>query len=397
MSIWTFFSSTDVTYVIGALLVSFISYVVTHILVSRWVKPWLKRQDKVWEQEIFASNILVVLTHLPPVTLIVFAIELFPYLDKHPEMSDIMLRISTAYLAFILINVLSRALTIVCNVYHRLEVSVRKPLKGYFQLAQMFLYIMGAIIIIGNIILKKDVFYILSGLGALAAVLLIVFRDTILSFVASIQIVSNDLIRRGDWIEMKDFGADGHVIDVALHVIKIQNFDKTITTIPTYKFTETAFKNWRGMYESGGRRIKRTLSIDQKTIRFLTQQEIVELEKVALLYPFFEAKRKELGETFNVQDNPLNALKLTNTSAFRAYATAYLTKHPKIRKDMTLVVRHLEPTADGLPLEIYAYASETSVNPYEDIQADLFDHFLAILPLFGLKVFQNVTDGEYVS
>ena len=394
LSIWNFFNTSDVTYIFGALILSILSYVITRGLIKRWVTRWLKRQDKMWEQEILASQILAVLTHLPPVSVIVFAIELFPYLDKHPEMSDILLRISTAYLAYLLVIILSRVLTIVSNVYHRLEVSARKPLKGYFQLAQMFLYIMGAIIIIGNIILKKDVIYIFSGLGALAAVLLIVFKDTILSFVASIQIVSNDLIRRGDWIEMSEFGADGHVVDVALHVIKIQNFDKTITTIPTYKFMEGSFKNWRGMYEAGGRRIKRTLTIDQRSIRFLTQAEIQTLEQVSLLKSFFSQKRKELGETFNVDQSPLEATKLLNMGAYRAYATAFLTANPKIRKDMTLVVRHLQPTADGLPLEIYAYANETSVNPYEDIQADIFDHLLAVLPKFGLRVFQNMTDPE---
>jgi miniconductance mechanosensitive channel len=224
-------------------------------------------------------------------------------------------------------------------------------------------------------------------------VLLLVFRDTILGLVASLQLTGNDMVHVGDWIEMPQYGADGDVIDVALHTVKVQNWDKTITTIPTHKLIETSFKNWRGMSQAGGRRIKRAIAFDMSSIRFLEEDEIERFSRFALLQDYFAAKREELA-AYNAEpgrDASLNAdiRRLTNIGTLRAYIFSYLRNHPKIHQAMTLLVRQLAPSGQGLPIEIYAFTNDTVWAAYEDIQADIFDHVLAIAPEFGLRPFQQ--------
>jgi miniconductance mechanosensitive channel len=227
----------------------------------------------------------------------------------------------------------------------------------------------------------------------MAAVLMLVFRDTILGLVASLQLTGNDMVHVGDWIEMPEYGADGDVIDVALHTVKVQNWDKTITTIPTHKLIETSFKNWRGMSRSGGRRIKRAIHFDMSSIRFLEEDEIERFGRFTLLKDYVAAKREEL-ERYNAEpgrDASLNAdiRRLTNIGTLRAYILSYLRSHPKIHQGMTLLVRQLAPSGEGLPIEIYAFTNDTRWAAYEDIQADIFDHVLAIAPEFGLRPYQK--------
>jgi len=228
------------------------------------------------------------------------------------------------------------------------------------------------------------------------AIILLLFRDTLLSLVASVQLTSNDLIRVGDWIDMPQFGADGDVIDIALNTVRVQNWDKTITVIPTHKFLEHSFRNWRGMQESGGRRIMRSLKIDISTVRFLSFQEIQKLKKSHLLSTYMNDKMKEIGE-YNEKhlkgytSTLTNGRWLTNIGTFRKYVIEYLKNHPNARQDMTMIVRQLEPTETGLPLQIYFFASTTVWAEYESIQSDVFDHLLAIAPEFGLKIFQQPT------
>jgi miniconductance mechanosensitive channel len=242
---------------------------------------------------------------------------------------------------------------------------------------------------------------LLSGIGAVTAVLLLVFRDTILSFVASLQMASYDMVRVGDWIEVKQYGADGDVVELTLHTVKIRNFDNTITTIPTSTLTEQPFKNWRAMTESGGRRIKRSFYIDMNSIRFLDSDDLDRLEKMAILKDYIREKRSELAE-FNkdYESDPglvANSRRLTNVGTLRAYLVTYLERHPKVHQDMTLLVRQLNPTPDGLPIELYLFTNDTGWIAYEDIQSDIFDHIFSIVSEFDLRVFQHATGGDFAS
>ncbi len=261
------------------------------------------------------------------------------------------------------------------------------------------MYIAAGIVVV-SILAERSPVVFLSGLGALTAVLLVVFRDTILSFVASLQIASNDMIRIGDWVEMPQANADGDVIDIALHTVKIQNWDKTISTIPTHRFISESFKNWRGMSEAGGRRIKRSLSLDMSSIRFLSDEEIERLSRYELLQEYMSAKRRELDEYRAAKaeldsDTIPEARRLTNAGTFRAYVQRYLEAHPMIHDGMTLLVRQLDPTPKGLPIEIYCFTRDTRWARYEQLQADIFDHLIAVLPGFGLKAFQEPAGSDF--
>jgi miniconductance mechanosensitive channel len=273
-----------------------------------------------------------------------------------------------------------------------------RPIKGYLQVVKILLYVAACVVIVATL-MDRSPWLFLSGIGAMTAVLLLIFKDTILSLVASIQLTSNEMVRVGDWIEMPQLGADGDVIDVALHTVKVQNWDKTITTIPTHKLISESFKNWRGMSDSGGRRIKRSLFLDLNTIRFLEAEEIERFGRFALLKDYIGEKREELAE-FNQQpgrDLSLRAdtRQLTNVGTLRAYIVNYLRAHPSIRQDMTLIVRQRDPGPNGLPLEIYTFTNDTRWAAYEDIQSDIFDHILAIVPEFGLRVFQTPSGHDF--
>jgi miniconductance mechanosensitive channel len=241
-------------------------------------------------------------------------------------------------------------------------------------------------------LLDQSPFLFLSGIGAMTAVLLLVFRDTLLSLVAGIQLTNTDLVRVGDWIEMPKYGADGDVIDIALYTIKVQNWDKTITSIPTHKLIDDSFKNWRGMSESGGRRIKRSIYLDKNTVRFLTEAEVERFKRFRLLKDYIDAKEVELREynaRIGATDEHVNLRRMTNIGTFRAYIVNYLKNHPNIHHGMTLLVRQLDPTPNGVPIQIYGFTNETAWGTYEDIQSDIFDHIMAIVPEFGLRLFQN--------
>ena len=258
---------------------------------------------------------------------------------------------------------------------------------------------MGAIFILA-ILTNRSPWGLLSVLGGLTAVTMLVFKDTILGFVASIQLSGTDMVRIGDWIEMPSHGADGDVIDVSIHCVRVQNWDKTITTIPTYALVSNAFKNWRGMSESGGRRIKRAINIDMNSIRFVTDEELDRLSKIKLIAGLHQAetrgnRRRTTGSTAVDNSVIINGRRQTNIGIFRAYIAAYLRQHPEINKDMTFLIRHLKPTEHGLPIEIYVFSSDKVWANYEAIQADIFDHLLAALPIFDLRVFQSPSGFDF--
>ncbi|MFV2007141.1 MAG: mechanosensitive ion channel family protein [Longimicrobiales bacterium] len=272
-----------------------------------------------------------------------------------------------------------------------------RPIKGYLQVITLFLYVAAGIVVV-SILADRSPVVFLSGLGALTAVLMLVFRDTILSLVASIQIVSNELIRVGDWVEMPQANADGDVIDIALHTVKIQNWDKTISAIPTSMFISESFKNWRGMSESGGRRISRAINLDMNSIQFLSDEEVARLSRFEFLHDYLNAKRKELevanDREVKGEDVCPDERRLTNVGTFRAYVLHYLRGHPKIHQGMTLLVRQRPPGPQGMPLEIYCFSNDTVWANYEDLQADIFDHLIASLPEFGLRVFQEPSGSD---
>lgn len=272
-----------------------------------------------------------------------------------------------------------------------------KPIKGYLQVLKLTLYIIAALLTIATLV-DQNPLILLSGLGAMAAVLMLVFQDTILSLVASIQISSNGSVRVGDWIEMPQVNADGDVVDIALHTVTVSNWDKTLTTFPTRKLVSESFKNWRGMSESGGRRIKRSLYLDQTSVRFLTDDEIAHLHRFAVLDSYLDEKAAELAAWNNSLieqgKDPINSRRVTNMGTFRAYVNHYLRNHQGINQNMTLLVRQLQPGATGLPLELYCFTSTVAWGPYENIQSDIFDHLLAVLPEFGLRVFQQPSGAD---
>ena len=307
-------------------------------------------------------------------------------------------RVSLAWVVIALTTAAGALLNALNDIYAETYAEAsNRPIKGYLQVVSLFLYVAAGILAVSVLVGLNPVVF-LSGLGALTAILMLVFKDTILSLVASVQIMSNNMIGIGDWVEMPQANADGDVIDIALHTVKIQNWDKTISTIPTHKFISESFQNWRGMSESGGRRIKRAIHLDMSTIHFLSDKEVARLSRFEFLHDYLMAKQKEL-EVANAREGPAadvlpDQRRLTNMGTFRAYVLHYLRNHPMIHQEMTLLVRQLQPGPQGLPLEIYCFSNDTDWGNYEGLQADIFDHLIASLPEFGLEAFQEPSGGD---
>jgi len=378
---------------IGLLLLVLLALAVNFLLkrvLLQLAKPFLDTRS------LTADRAAARLATVAPLLVIAYGIELVPHLYD-----SVWMLIQNVALASIVLSIatgVSKALDYIDEVYRRRPDAHMRPIKGYVQVLKIVIYCGAAVLAIAALI-EQSPLLLLSGLGAMAAVLLLVFKDTLLSLVASVQLTSNDMLRVGDWIEMPSMNADGDVVDIALHTVKVQNFDKTITNIPTYRLIAESYKNWRGMSESGGRRIKRALSLDQNSVRFLSDEEVNGLRRFRLLDDYLAHKDAELRE-WNARElggdvNPVNARRITNIGTFRAYVIAYLKAHPAVDTDKTLLVRQLDPTPQGLPLEIYCFAATTEWGSYESIQADLFDHLLAILPEFDLRLFQQPSGLDF--
>ncbi|MDQ7031727.1 MAG: mechanosensitive ion channel [Desulfonauticus sp.] len=367
------------------LLVIYLSYFLSKNIFLNFLKKFFVKTKNIKDDLLIKNKILDYLVLIIPGILFYYFVDMFPYISLYGK------KLAFIYLIIIFILITVKFLDFLNDLYNTYEISKNRPIKGYLQLLKIFIYILGFIFII-SYLLDRSPWGLISGIGALTAVVLIIFKDTILSFVASLQINSYDLIRVGDWIEMPSLGVDGNVIDISLHIVKVQNFDKTIVTVPTYKFLDMSFKNWRGMYETGARRIKRSLLIDQSSVRFLSSEEVEDLKKVKLLQNYLQKKEQELcqANAFHKDSIVLNGRYLTNLGTYRAYVLEYLLRHPLVNKNLTLLVRHLQPEADkGLPLEVYCFVKETRWAEYEKIQADIFDHLLAALPFFGLRAYQR--------
>jgi len=348
-----------------------------------------------WDDAMLEHGVFHRLTQVLTPLLVQFSL---PFIPDLPATAEVLLRNLTAACAVLFAALAANAaLDALQAVYTSETKAGSRSVKSYFQVGKLLILSVGAIVIVAALI-DKSPLILLSGLGAMSAVLLLVFRDTLLSFVASIQLASNDMLRVGDWIEMPQVGADGGVVDIALHTVKVQNWDNTITTIPTWRLIGESFKNWRGMQQSGGRRIKRSLRIDTHSIEFLDDAAIERLQRLALLRDYLREKRQaidasnsQLGEAGSAT---ANRRRLTNIGTFRAYVLAYLQQHPDIHQGMTCMVRLLEPAEQGVPVELYCFTNTTQWVAYEGIQGDIFDHLLAILPEFGLRLFQNPAGAD---
>ena len=356
---------------------------------------YLVTKLKTSNQSIFAEHSIIRrLANLVPALVVMNGVTTIPHLS--PKLIMFIQMGAQAFIFLTIALTISEALNIFNLIYQRNPKSRNKPIKGYLQLIKLILFVVCGLMILGTF-LKKDVFTLLAGFGAMAAVLMLVFQNTILSLVASVQIASYDMVRIGDWIEMPSLNADGDVIDMSLHTVTVQNFDKTFTTIPTNKLVTDTFRNWRGMSNAGCRRIKRSLFIDQSSVHFMSDEEQQKLKEFLLLDQYLDAKQSEI-EAFNKHlsnQSRYNQRRLTNLGTFRAYVEFYLKQHQGIAQNQTLLVRQLQPISEGLPLEIYAFTNTTAWASYEAIQSDIFDHLIAIIPEFGLRIYQAPSGHDF--
>lgn len=378
--------------ILALIIICFLSDFISRKIVLTLVERIIRKTKNTWDDVLVEKNVFGNVAHIVPAVVIGV---LSPVLFKgHPFWVVTGEKVSSIYLA------ISMVLTFVAflkafQLYLQSRPFLKdKPLDSYTQLIRLIVYIIVGIYII-SVLLDKSPYGVFSALGAMSVVLMLVFKDTILGFVGSIQIAANDMVKVGDWVEFPKYGADGDVLEIKLQTIKVQNWDKTVTTIPTYAFVSEAFKNWRGMEESGGRRIKRSLMIDMNTVKFSTAADLDKYKGVHYIQSYLEDKEKEV-ESHNTNNqidlsNQVNGRRITNLGTFRAYVVNYLKNHPEISKEMTFLVRQLSPTEKGLPLEIYVFSKEQRWAQYEDIQSDIFDHILSVLNEFDLAIFQNPT------
>ncbi|MGB5813243.1 MAG: mechanosensitive ion channel domain-containing protein [Polyangiales bacterium] len=374
--------------VLATLLLAWAVDFATNRTLVAWFKRFAASTHNAWDKAMVEARVPERLAHVAPALMVHGAVPFV--LPQHDSAAVIIQRVAMAFVAITVAYAIGGALDAAVGVYRDKDRLGRAPVKTYVQVGKIILALLVVVLVVSRL-LGESPWAFLSGLGALTAVIMLVFKDSILGFVASVQLATNDMVRRGDWIEMPKYGANGDVLDVSLNTVKVQNFDKTISTIPTYQLMQDSFINWRGMNDSGGRRIKRCLYIDVTSIRFCDEAMLQGFARVDLLKSYLRDKRQEVEEsnrTRAADDLPTNFRRLTNVGTFRAYVVAYLREHPKIHNEMTFLVRHLEPGDRGLPIEVYVFSNDQDWGHYEAIQADLFDHFFAVLPEFGLRAFQ---------
>ncbi len=386
------------TIIIGTLIVSYASNLITKRYLLTFFDRWSEKRGSRIGQAIKKHHVFQRLSHIIPAIIIYVAIP-WIIVDGRPLTSTLAHLVQAGakiYIIVIMALVFSAFANLIEEYYRQFPISKQRPIKSYLEVVKIILAAV-AVILIGSILLNKSPVVLLTGLGAATAVLSLVFRDSILGFVASIQLASYDLVRIGDWIEVPTYGADGEVIDISLTTVKVQNWDKTIVIIPTFALTNTQMKNWRGMIDAGGRRIKRAVNIDMHSIHFCDGALLKNLLQVEHLKGYLEQKQNEIKEYNQAlglkKVLPINGRNLTNVGVFRAYLEHYLKTNPNFHSEMVSFVRQLAPGSEGLPVEIYVFTRRTTIDEYEAIQADLFDHILAVMPYFELRVFQNATDS----
>ena len=360
-----------------AIIAAFIIYFIIKKILIKILKGISKRTKTIWDDIFFNRKVFHKLLLIIPGILFYWFVQIS--FKEQSTLINFSFAIVKIYIIIVSLLTIDAFLNALQDIYQGFKIAKTKTIKGYVQVIKIIFYVIGAIIIIG-IILNKSPNALLAGLGALSAVLMLIFKDPILGFVGSIQLSANDMVRPGDWISVKKFEADGIVIDMSLTTVKVQNWDKTITTIPTYSLITDSFQNWRGMEESGGRRIKRSLYIDISTIKFCDNDMLSRFEKIDLIADYIKKNKNN---------------ELTNIGVFRYYLKKYLEKDPFIRNDMTFLVRQLQSTEKGLPIEIYVFSNIQQWDKYENIQSDIIDHIMAIIPSFNLKIFQNPSGNDF--
>jgi miniconductance mechanosensitive channel len=390
-------------WVVGVFFFSWLADLLAKQILLQAISRVVRRTRFTWDDAIQERRVFNRLAHIAPAAVIYYGAILVPGLSQ--GVSQLIQRVALALMVIAVAQTGNALLSAANDIYSTRPDANNRPIKGYLQIVSIVIYVTAGILVV-SLLLDRNPVVFLGGLGALTAVVLLVFRDTILSLVASIQLTQNDMIAVGDWIEMPQFGADGEVVDIALHTVKVQNWDKTISSIPTHKLIEDSFKNWRGMSEAGGRRVKRSLFLDLSTVRFLTEEEIERFGRFELLRDYIRRKREELEayrserekEAFGAEppDSPVipNPRGLTNAGTLRAYIVNYLRQHPMVHTGMTILVRQLQSGPNGLPIEVYVFSRDTDWIRYEGFQSDIFDHVFAMLPEFGLRVFQSPAGGD---
>ena len=378
--------------IIGVLFLAFISYLVVKKLLISGVQRIIKNTKTEIDDILLNEAILKRISYIAPIIL------LSQFLYLIPELETTLRRFTESVIVVFLLMIVGSLINAGNELYENSKKYERRPIKGYLQIAKIIIYILGGIAVIG-LLTGQQPWAVLTGVGAFTAILILIFKDTILSFVASIHISSYDLVRVGDWIEVPQYKVDGDVLDVALHTIKVQNFDKTIVVFPTHKLLEGSFKNWRGMQKAGGRRIKRSIYIDLSSVKFCDERLLQKFKKINLLKNYIEQKEKEIenhNKTKNIDSTEIiNGRRLTNIGTFREYLKSYLKNREDINDGFTFLVRQLTPGPEGIPIEVYVFADTVNWVRYEEIQADIFDHIFAVISEFELNIFQNPTGKDF--
>ncbi|MDC7227368.1 MAG: mechanosensitive ion channel [Spirochaetales bacterium] len=380
----------------GIILFSILVDIITRKILLSVVTRVIKKTRTKWDDALLKTGLFSRLAQIVPIILLYF---MFPVIFQRADSAEEFIqRIIIAYLTAVIVSILFSLLTAVNSIYSTYEISKNRPIKGYLQIVKVFLVIIGTVLII-SIILNQSVIGLLTGIGAMSAVLMLVFKDSILGLVAAVQLSGNDMIRIGDWVSIPAHGADGDVIDIKLQTVSIQNFDKTIVNVPIYSLVSSSFKNWRGMSESDGRRIKRHINIDINSVKFCSDELIARLKEIKLLEDYIKERQKEIDEHNTVKkintNQLINGRRMTNLGVFRKYIGNYLNDNPMINKNMTFLIRQLQPTDKGIPLEIYVFSKDKIWANYEEIQADIFDHILASVSTFELAVYQSPSGLDF--
>lgn len=379
------------------LIIAFLGDFVCRHLLLGVVSRLVRRTKATWDDVVFDRKVMIHLSHLVPPVLIY---SFIPLAIHEAEVLDFIQRICLIYMIVVFLRFISVFLSAAYQVHSQRERFRDRPLKGLLQTVQVILIFIGVIAVI-SILINKSPLVLFTGLGASAAILMLVFKDSIMGFVSGIQLSANNMLKVGDWISMPKYDADGTVIEVTLNTVKVRNWDNTITTIPPYALVSDSFQNWRGMEESGGRRVKRSINIDMQSVKFCTPEMLDKFRKIQLLKAYVD-ETEQLVTKHNQEhgiDNSVlvNGRRQTNLGVFRIYLTNYLKSLPHVNQEMTCMVRQLQPTERGIPLELYFFSSIKAWVPYENLQADVFDHLLAIISEFDLQVFQNPTGADFRS
>lgn len=380
------------------LVVAFASDWFCRKIIMRGIRKLTDKTKVKWDDLVFNNKVLDSFCHIiPPVVIYALLPVAFP---DGSEFLAFVLKMCMIYIIAVCLRFVNVFLRVLFELTSQKTELKNRPLKGVYQIMQVSLFFIGIIIII-SILIDKSPIHLFAGLGASAAILMLVFKDTIMGLVSGVQLSANDMLRPGDWITMPKYGADGTVIEVTLNTVKVQNWDNTITTVPPYALVSDSFQNWRGMQEGGGRRVKRSINIDMTSVKFCTQAMLDKYRHIVLLKAYIEETESAIrayNQEYGLDESSLvNGRRQTNLGVFRAYLECYLRNLPAVNKEMTFMVRQLQPTEKGIPMEIYFFSVEKSWVPYEKVQADVFDHVLAVIPEFDLRVFQEPSGADFRS